>query len=69
MYVSILTSEPKAQLKIEIVDVLGRVIYKKHNVNDQETMIDTKPFMEGLYLLNIYEGDLLKHQAKFVKSK
>ncbi|MFN7913194.1 MAG: T9SS type A sorting domain-containing protein [Bacteroidota bacterium] len=69
LYVSILTSEPKAQLKIEIVDVLGRVIYKKHNVNDQETMIDTKPFMEGLYLLNIYEGDLLKHQAKFVKSK
>jgi hypothetical protein len=69
LYFSNLTSEPKALLKIEIVDVLGRVIYKKDNIKDQQTMVDTKPFSDGLYLLNVYEGDLLKHQAKFVKSK
>lgn len=60
--------DPNLWIKIEIVDALGRVVYKKEHNSQLVIKVDIKMLNEGLYLFNAYNGDNLKYQAKFVKS-
>ena len=62
--VSILNSENKVIDKIEVVDVLGKVVYEKYQ---NTTQIDISSVSKGIYIINLYtEGN--KIQKRIIKN-
>jgi sugar lactone lactonase YvrE len=62
--VSILNSENKIIDKIEVVDVLGKIVYEKYQ---NTTQIDISSVSKGMYIINLYaEGN--KTQKRIIKN-
>ncbi|MES2134178.1 MAG: T9SS type A sorting domain-containing protein [Bacteroidota bacterium] len=54
------------ELKIEIMDLNGRILYSQHKVYDQDTEADMSGFESGLYFINI-SGENINYNKKIIK--
>ena len=62
-YLSVATKDMK---KVEIIDMLGRIVIEKNHCNDSER-IDVSALIEGLYFLRVTRNDNSAVVTKFVK--
>lgn len=53
-------------LKIEIMDLNGRILYSQHKEYDQDTEADMSGFESGLYFINI-SGENINYNKKIIK--
>lgn len=54
--------------KIKVVDMLGKEVYNKDQINNLEAQIDATNWSKGLYIISIYSQTTNYKSFKFIKS-
>ena len=54
------TENPESILKIEIIDMNGRILFSQSTITNNNTQLDTSSLTDGMYIFRVFEKNTLK---------